>query len=345
MNMHTSQDTLPPPEQLGFGRYLGHSIVLATHTANSGWSAPKLLPRDAKRLHLASGALQYGLSVFEGLKAFRAADDSIHLFRPHDHAQRMVRSAERLALPPVDAALFVEAAKLAVRAHADLVPPHRRGSLYLRPTLYACEEVLGLRSAASHAFAVIATPSSNPAGAPLRLWAEPELIRAAPGGLGAAKTGANYAASRLGSVRAQARGYDDVLWLDAPEHRWLGEAGTMNVFAVRADRVLTPPLDGTILAGITRDSVLQLLRDEGLQAEEAPVSLAQLAQWAASGELRELFGVGTAARVAPIREIGYEGGTIVPAGGTLAARLSARLADLQDGLAADIHGWMDAVGG
>lgn len=342
MNRYTTSDALPEPEALGFGRYLGHSIVHATHTAE-GWSAPEVLPRHAVQLDLATGALQYGLSVFEGLKAFRAADGSLHLFRPLDHIKRLQRSAERLGLPEMPQEFILEMALQSVRAHAGWVPPHQRGSLYLRPTLYACEEMLGLRASQRHALTVIATPSSNPAGQPLRLWAEPEMIRAAPGGLGEAKTGANYAASRIGAQRAQARGYDDVLWLDAREHRWLGEAGTMNVFVVLADRVLTPPLDGTILAGITRDSVLRLLRDSGMRAEETPIGLEQLASLAARGEVREIFGVGTAARVAPIREIGWQDGSILPTGGLLSMQLSQQLAELQDGIAPDPLGWRVSV--
>jgi branched-chain amino acid aminotransferase len=336
--------SLPEPEALGFGRHVAPFIVYAEHEEGSGWSAPQVLPRDAVQLDVASGALQYGLSVFEGLKAFRDANDQLHLFRPREHIRRLQRSAERLSLPTISEELLMKMALRAVEVHRDWVPPYRRGSLYLRPTLYACEESLGLRRAAKHALSIVATPCSSPDTAtPKRLWAERELVRAPIGGLGAAKTAANYAASLYGAQRARLRGCDDALWLDAAEHQYLGEAGTMNVFVALPGRVLTPPLDGTILAGITRASVMQLLAEFGVRCEETAVSLDDLQRWQQSGGLREIFGVGTAARVAPVSEVVWEDTRVQPLGGDLAARLSQRLADLQDGAAEDRYGWRTSV--
>jgi branched-chain amino acid aminotransferase len=332
--------SLPAPEALGFGRHVAPFIVVAEHEEGSGWSAPEVLPRDAVKLDVASGALQYGLSVFEGLKAFRDANGELHLFRPREHMRRLQRSAERLSLPAISEERLMKMALRAVEVHRDWVPPYRRGSLYLRPTLYACEESLGLRRAAKHALSIVATPCSTPDTAtPRRLWAERELVRAAIGGLGAAKTAANYAASLYGAQQARLRGCDDALWLDAEEHCYLGEAGTMNVFVVLPDRVLTPPLDGTILAGITRASIMQLLAEFGVRCEETAISLDDLQRWQQSGGLREIFGVGTAARVAPVSAIVWQHASVSAAGGGLAARLSQRLADLQDGAADDVYGW------
>jgi len=332
--------SLPAPEALGFGRYLAPSIVTAGHEDGGGWSMPAVLPRDAVRLDLASGGLQYGLSVFEGLKAYRGADGALHLFRPREHMQRLLRSAQRLSLPAIPETLLMQMARRAVEVHRAYVPPHGRGSLYLRPTLYACELSLGLRRASRHALSIVATPCAAPdCAAPKRLWAERELVRATAGGLGAAKTAANYAASLYGAQAARARGCDDALWLDAAEHRYLGEAGTMNVFVALRDRVLTPPLDGSILAGITRDSVLRLLDEFGLRVEQTAVSLDDLQYWQRSGELREIFGVGTAARVAPVSEIVWDGARVLAGGGDLVARLARRLAELQDGAAEDPYAW------
>jgi branched-chain amino acid aminotransferase len=289
---------------------------------------------------LSSGGLQYGLSVFEGLKAYRDPQGRPQLFRAEDHARRLNASARRLAMPEIAESRFLEMAWACVRANARYLPPQGRGSLYLRPTLYANEPGLGLRTASCHGFSMLAAACANPDFRARRLWAEQGLVRAAPGGLGAAKTGANYAASMLALRQAQARGYDDVAWLDAEEHRCLTEAGTMNLFVVLPERVLTPPLDGTILAGITRDSVIQLLGEMGYRVEERRLSLSQLKAWSRLGALRELFGVGTAARLAPIESIDSASwGEVRAAGGALAAELWQRLADLQEGRVEDRYGW------
>ena len=334
--------SLPEPEALGFGLYMAPFAVCAKHDASEGWSKPEVLPRAALGLELASGALQYGLSVFEGAKAYRAADGSLHLFRPREHIARLRRSAARLCLPDIDEAALMKLLLRAVEVHRNWVPPAGRGSLYLRPTLFACEEGLGLRAANQHRLVVLASPASTPLFAPKRLWAERELIRAADGGLGAAKTAANYAASLLGAQRARQRGYDDALWLDAREHRYLGEAGAANLFVVLDDRVLTPALDGSILAGITRDSVIALLREAGHRVEETFISLAELQDWQQSGRLLDVFGVGTAARLFPIAEIAWSEGCVNPPGSALPARLAQRLAQVQEATSADWPQWREA---
>lgn len=341
MKLSLPQATLPAhwpePEALGFGAYLAPYLVHCSH--GGGWSEPRVDAREQAPLPVASGGLQYGLSVFEGLKAYRGPDGSLHLFRPREHAQRLQASARRLSLPEVPESLFLDACRLAVQVHEVLIPPHGRGSLYLRPTLYADEEGLGLKQAAQHRFTVVATPCSDPPLKSLRLWAEPELIRAAPGGLGAAKTAANYAAGLGGLLRARERGYDDVIWLDATERRMLGEAGTMNLFVQIGERVLTPPLDGTILAGITRDSLLALMREQGIDAQERAVSLDELADAERRGVLGGAFGCGTAARLVRITEIGDHWRSIRFGEGPLSAALAARLKAVQEGSTGDHAGW------
>ncbi len=294
----------PAPESLGFGQHLAPYLVHAGHGAQTGWSSPIINPRNATPLAVATGGLQYGLSVFEGLKAYRGPQGQIHLFRPRDHARRLQLSARRLGMPEPPEALFMTLCQLAVQVHARYLPPHGRGALYLRPTLYAEEEVLGLRPATHHRIAVVVTPCADPLPKTARMWAEPELIRAAPGGLGAAKTGANYAAGLGGLMRARAQGFDDVVWLDAHTHQYLGEAGTMNLFVQIGEELLTPPLDGTILAGITRDSLLRLLHAEGISVNEQAISLDDLGHAQLAGQLGTAFGVGTAARLVRINEIG-----------------------------------------
>jgi branched-chain amino acid aminotransferase len=328
----------PAPEALGFGQVLAPYLVVSDHDGE-GWSPAQVLERDDARLAIASGALQYGLSVFEGMKAYRSPDGGIHLFRPEMHLRRLNASAQRLHLPQVDEALFLRSCVRAVQVHEAMLPPAGRGSLYLRPTIHADEEALGLKQAARHRYSVTVTPSSDPAPKSLRMWAETELIRAAPGGLGAAKTGANYAAGLSGLLRARERGYDDVIWLDAATHCWLGEAGTMNLFVQIGDRLLTPPLDGTILAGVTRDSLLQLARETGLEAAEQAVSLDDLRDAAASGRLGCAFGCGTASRIVRISAIGTAQGDIAVPDNGLPAQLAIRLKAVQEGAVADYPSW------
>jgi len=336
---------LPQPENLGFGRYLGAHLVLAEHDG-AQWSAPGLLPREALRVPVASAGVQYGLSVFEGLKAYRGADGGVHLFRPQAHAHRFAASAARLGLPTVDEALFVESCAMAVDAHRKLLPPYGRGSLYLRPTIHADEEFLGLRCAQRHRYSVVVSACSDPVMKRLRLWAEPQLIRAAVGGLGAAKTGANYAAGLTGLMHAQAKGYDDVVWLDAATHTRLGEAGSMNLFVRIGSRLLTPPLDGCILAGITRDSLLQMARRARLDAVECEIRLDDLAIAQQRGELGGAFGCGTAARVVAIDEIGDSARCIrFSAQDACVSELCAALKDVQEGGTSDWPQWRHGLFG
>jgi branched-chain amino acid aminotransferase len=293
----------PEPEQLVFGRHLAPLALLAEHTSAGGWSPPRIAPLSEARLPVASAAAQYGLSVFEGLKAYRDARGAAHLFRPQEHAARFNASARRLGMPTIDEDAFIESCRTAVRIHDAYLPPHGRGSLYLRPTLAATEEALGFRVANTHQFSVTVMPCCDPPLKSMTLWAEPELTRAAPGGLGAAKTGGNYAAGLLGMLRAREQGCDDVAWCDALTHTKLAEAGTMNLF-VEIDRVwVTPPLDGTLLAGVTRDSLMHLMRDDGLRVEEREIDLRELARLERAGRVGGAVGTGTAARVVRISQI------------------------------------------
>jgi len=334
----------PEPEDLGFGLYLGPYLIETGHRAESGWSAPSVTPRAASPVPMASGAVQYGLSVFEGLKAYRDPDGAIHLFRPQAHLRRLQASARRLCMPAPPEDLLMTLCRLAVQVHAALVPPHGRGSLYLRPTLFAEEEGLGLRAAARHRLSIAVTACSDPQPKTLRLWAEPELIRAAPGGLGAAKAGANYAASMAGLQRARERGFDDVAWLDAGTHTQLGEAGTMNLFVQIGTELITPPLDGTILAGITRDSVITLLRERGVRVLEQPIELDTLLAAQSAGMLGGAIGTGTAARIARISAIGDGVREIQFTDRGLAADIGAALKQVQEGRASATHAdWRVAV--
>jgi branched-chain amino acid aminotransferase len=325
------------------GPEIGDHAILAEHETSRGWSALRVVPRAEVAVELATPAVQYALSVFEGLKAFRDPRGELHLFRAGSHAARLRRSAARLCMPELPEETFVRACSLAVASHAAMVPECGRGSLYLRPTLYGSEEYLGVRGANVHRFAVVVTTGGALTLRTIRLRVEPEYVRAAPGGIGAAKAGANYAGALFAQRLARRDGFDDVLWLDATHHRDVGEAGTMNVFFAFADGVATPALDGTILPGITRDSCLTLLREWGVPAAERTVPLSEVESRARAGELLEVFGVSTALRLVQVGEIVHRDATLRPRGGDLARRLFDALGAVQDGHAADPHGWREPV--
>jgi branched-chain amino acid aminotransferase len=336
---------LPPAAELGFGRLFAPRVLLADHDARRGWHSPRIVTLAEANVSIATGGVQYALSIFDGLKAFRDPSGALRLFRPDMHARRLFASAERLSMPPLPVEDFVEGLRVLLREEEPSCPGHAAGALYVRPTIVATESFLGVRPARDHQLAVLLSPVggyfSNTGQ--LRLWAERELVRAAPGGLGAAKTGANYAASVLAAERAKARGFDQVLWLDAVEKRWLAEVGTMNLFVELAGEVVTPPLDGTILAGVTRDAALTLLREWKVRVSERPLSLDELAAADRAGELRAIFGTGTAAVIADVGEITWESTTVRPRGGEIATRLRQAITGIQHGTAPDPHGWMVRV--
>ena len=346
--IQVQRTTVPRPRPdgpLGFGRYFTDHIVLAEHDGKE-WGAMRIAPNSTS-VEVGSGALQYGFSIFEGLKAFRAADGHLNLFRADMHARRFNRSAEMLCMPsfPVDA--FVAGCRAIVREDADWYPRAEGGSIYVRPTLYANETFLGVRPANHHGFAILLSPvESYWSGGerPLRLWAERERVRAAPGGLGAAKTGGNYAATVFAAKQAAARGFDQVLWLDAMHHEYLEEVGTMNMFARIDDVVYTPSLgSGTILAGVTRDSCLHILRNWGIKIEERALSITELAAASAQGRDIEMWGTGTAATISPIEEIVWNTGSARAKGFELARRLRTEVQNIQTGRAPDPGGWLTRI--
>ena len=293
-----------------------------------------------------SGALQYGFSVFEGLKAFPSVDGNLLMFRVDAHAKRMAESAKLLCMPTVPVEMFIDSVRALLKEDASWCPISESGALYVRPTLFASETFLGVRPATTHTFAIILSPVESywdGGSRGLRLWAERERVRACAGGLGSAKTGGNYAATVLAAKSARERGFDQVLWLDAVQHEYLEEVGTMNVFVRLDDVVYTPPLSGTILAGVTRDSALKLLREWGVTVDERALSLREIAEAASRGQELEIWGTGTAASVSAVDEIAWEGGNVHATSGVMGERLRKALSAIQTGHAKDTHGWVTPV--
>jgi branched-chain amino acid aminotransferase len=305
------------------------------------------VPYGPITLNPAAAVLHYAQEIFEGLKAYRHADGSVWCFRPAANAERFTRSARRLALPELDPKDFLAAIETLVRVDAAWVPSGADTSLYLRPFMFATEPFIGVRPAHSVEFYVIASPvGSYFSGgvAPVGIWVERSTHRAGPGGTGAAKCGGNYAGSMAAQETAYARGCEQVLYLDALTGEYLEELGGMNIMVVFDDgSVATPPTSGTILEGVTRSSLVQLLRDRGAGVAERPVALAEVVDGARSGRVREVFACGTAAVMTPVgRLTGDDFEVTVGDGGTgeLTASLRAELTDIQYGRRPDPHAWM-----
>jgi branched-chain amino acid aminotransferase len=330
----------------GFGKIFSDHMVTIDWTEGQGWHSATLGPRQPIPLDPAASVLHYAQEIFEGLKAYRLADGTMALFRPEANARRFNASAQRLAMPELPEDLFIEAIRQLVAVDANWFPSVEGGSLYLRPFMIATEAFLGVRPAKEYKFIVIASPAGNyfKSGAPaVSIWVS-DYTRAAPGGTGAAKCGGNYAASLVPTAEAFAKGHDQVLFLDAAEHKWIEELGGMNLFFVMADgRIVTPPLTGTILPGVTRDSLLQLAAEEGLKVSEEPYSLDQWQADAASGALLEAFACGTAAVVTSVGKVaGRDREFTIGSGGPgqLTQKLRSRLVSIQRGEAPDPHGWV-----
>ena len=330
----------------GFGRVFTDHMAVVSYSAQGGWHEPRIVARQPLTIDPACAVLHYAQEIFEGLKAYRLADGGHALFRPEANAARFRNSARRLAMPELPEALFVRSLEELVAADLDWMPDGPEGALYLRPFMIASETFLGVKPAGEYLYMVIASAAGSywKGGLkPISLWVSHDYTRAAPGGTGAAKCRGNYATSLVAQAEAIRRGCDQVVFLDAGERRWIEELGGMNIFFVHADGSLqTPPLTGTILPGITRDSLIRLARDEGLTVREEPYAIEQWRADAQAGRLTEAFACGTAAVVTPIgRVAGPDYGFQIGDGGTgaVTARLLDRLAAVQRGRAPDPHGW------
>lgn len=333
-----------------FGRVFTDHMVNVEWNAADGWHDARLTAYAPTLIDPAAVVLHYGQTVFEGLKAYRQPDGGVSLFRPERNAARLAKSCRRLALPEFPEDAFVEACELIVKQDVAWVPDGEGASLYLRPFVWATEVGLGVRPSESARFQLIASPAGNYFSGPLRavsLWLSQEYVRAAPGGTGEAKCGGNYAASLVAQQEAIANGCDQVVFLDAVEHRWLEELGGMNIFLVLDDGTLvTPELSGTILEGITRDSIITLARELGHTVEERKVDVDEWRKGAVDGSVVEVFACGTAAVITPIGALRWPGGEAVAGTdepGAVTMKLRTALMDVQYGRTPDTHGWMRRV--
>lgn len=335
----------------GFGQHFTDHMVTIRWNREKGWHDAEVGPYSTLALDPAAMVLHYGQAIFEGLKAYRQPDGSIASFRPEANAERFRSSARRMAMPELPDELFLESVREILAVDDRWVPSAEEESLYLRPFMISTEKGLGVRPASEYLYVLIASPAGSYfAGGvrPVSVWLSTEYVRAAPGGTGAAKFAGNYAASLVAQAQAAEKGCDQVVWLDAVERRWVEEMGGMNLFFVFGDKVVTPELTGTLLPGITRNSLLALASDLGLSVEERRISTDEWEKANASGELTEVFACGTAAVITPVGHVKHAGGEFdIADGGTGAVtmKLRERLTGLQHGHVADTHGWMTKLFG
>jgi branched-chain amino acid aminotransferase len=337
-----SEDTR---ENAPFGTVFADHILLADFE-DGRWNEPEILPFGPLPLPCAPSAVQYGQAVFEGFKAHRTVDGGIAIFRPHDNCARLNRSAARLAMPEVPASLFLEGIAELVRLDRDWTPVRPGGALYIRPVYFAIDEALQVRPASRYRLVVFTCPVGPYFTGAVSLVADERYVRAFPGGTGDVKPAGNYGGTLLPAREARDRGFDNVVWLDGMEHRFIEECGMMNVMFVIDGSVVTPPLTGTILAGVTRDSVLTLARDMGIAVEERPIAIEELLALHAAGRLTEAVGLGTAVTIIPIGRITYRGRDIrlnVEASDGIMSRVRSQLEAIRTGREVDRHGWLVRV--
>ncbi|MDI9419646.1 MAG: branched-chain amino acid aminotransferase [Firmicutes bacterium] len=339
----------PNASALNFGTVFTDHMFIWDYTIEKGWHNPRIIPYGPLEMDPACIVFHYGQAVFEGMKAYRGPEGEVLLFRPEQNMARLNRSNERLSIPLFDESCALEAIKKLVALDRDWIPSEPGTALYIRPFIIATDNYLGVRPSHTYKFIVILSPvgSYYEEGLnPVSIYVEPDYVRAIRGGTGFAKAAGNYAGSLLAQVNAQAKGYAQVLWLDGIERRYVEEVGTMNVFFNIGGRLITPDLSGSILPGVTRDSILQLLRSWRVPAEERRLRIEEIFQAHDEGKLIEAFGCGTAAVVSPIGKLGYNN-RVIEIGGGKAGELTQRLYDtltgIQTGRLPDPFGWVVKV--
>lgn len=341
----SEQPKAKPEGPLGFGKIFSDHMFIMDYTKGQGWHDPRIVPYQDISISPASMVFHYGQEMFEGLKAYRGEGGETYLFRPEMNAKRTNMTNDRICIPNIPEEDYVQAVRELVKVDADWVPTAPGTSMYIRPFIIATEPYLGVDISKNFMFIIILSPSGayyESGLAPVSIWIEDDFVRAVKGGMGFAKTGGNYAASLAAQVKAHDAGYAQVLWLDGVERRYIEEVGAMNIFFKIDGKVITPALNGSILPGITRDSVLTLCRDWGLPVEERQISVEELLKAQKDGTLEEVFGTGTAAVISPVGKLRYKD-EVMEIGGAEIGALSQRIYDsvtgIQCGKLPDPRGW------
>lgn len=326
----------------GFGRvFADHMLEVEYREGN--WQEPTIKPYGPVRITPSLNTLHYGQSVFEGMKAYYVDEGTVHLFRPEKNYERMVRSCERICIPPVDKDVFFSGLEQLIKLDHKWIPQKPGNSLYMRPFACAWDPVIAAKVSDSYRFYVITSPVGAYYARPVKLVTSQQYVRAVRGGTGETKTAGNYAASLYPARLAQRKGYDQVLWLDAFEHRYIEEVGTMNIFFLIDDVLITPPLEGTILPGVTRNSVLQLAKSWDIEVQERRLTIDEVMGAGKKGDLQEVFGAGTAAVISPVKEInhGDQKVTVHEKGrGPIGQKLYDTITGIQTGKVEDPFGWV-----
>lgn len=336
----------PNQDNLGFGNYFTDHMFMMDYTEGTGWHDARIVPYAPIPMDPATMVLHYAQETFEGLKAYRDPNGNITLFRPEMNARRMINSNRRICMAELPEEMFVEAVEAIVKYEQDWIPTAKDTSLYIRPFMFASEAGVGVHPAKIYTFIIILSPVGNyyPEGVnPVKIWVEDEYVRAVKGGTGFTKCGGNYAASIAAQVKAESHGYTQVLWLDGVHRKYVEEVGTMNVMFVIDGKVVTAPLEGSVLPGVTRDSIIHILKDWGYEVEERELSIDELMAAGRNGKLTEAFGTGTAAVISPVGQLYYKGEEVIINDfktGDLTQKLYDTLTGIQWGRLEDKYGWV-----
>lgn len=347
INIIKTNNPKPKPDQknLGFGKYFSDHMFILDYSEDKGWYDPRIIPYQPLSLDPATSVLHYGQAIFEGMKAYLSPERKILLFRPRKNMERINSSNDRMSMPPIDVDFGVEALKTLVKLDEDWIPTIEATSLYIRPFVFSADPFLGVKASSTYKFIIILSPvgAYYPQGiAPVNIYVEPEYVRAVRGGTGYAKAAGNYAGSLKAQSIAAKKGYVQVLWLDGVERKYIEEVGAMNVFFKIKGEVVTPALEGSILPGVTRESVIFLLRRWSMKVSERKLSIQELHEAYERGELEEAFGTGTAAVISPIGELNWNNHRMIINNcktGELAHKLYDTITGIQYGRLKDEFGW------
>ncbi|HEY5368588.1 MAG TPA: branched-chain amino acid aminotransferase [Hanamia sp.] len=332
-------------DHLPFGKYFTDHMLEVDYE-DGAWGEVAIKPYQPISVDPSLAAIHYGQSIFEGIKAYKNKAGEVVLFRPEDNFKRFNISAERMEMPHVPEEIFIEGMKQLVKLDEKWIPEKHDYSLYIRPFMFNTDEVIGVRPGLTYKFMIILSPTGPYYSEPMRIYAEEKYVRAVPGGVGFAKNAGNYGSSLYPTAEAKRKGYDQVLWMDAFEHKYVQECGTMNVFFIIGNTAITPSLaEGTILAGVTRDSVIEVLKELGLTVEERRLSIDEIVEAYKKGTLREVFGTGTAATISPIKELAYKDFVMKfdVEKWTVAPEVKKRMSDIKEGNVDDRFGWLVKV--